>query len=466
MIEYKKISGITLIALVVTIIVLLLLAGISISMLTGNNGILTKAGEAKELTENSSIKERIQLTYLYEISTSHGEINKDSFEEALKNEFGKDKVIVLSDDLTVVTIDGIEYATGVPMESVEGKISDKKGQNEDRVIAVSNQKNTLLEDDYGNIVKIPKGFGIATDSGTNINIGIVIEDADESRSTYGSQFVWVPVGKVYCNKEKDEIKNITLGRYIFKEDGTIEDSEDTSLVEITSENQLPYGDYNNDKYFIENSYEKIQKFINSVNQNKGYYIGRCEAGVKGTTSSNVDYPIETTYNGETIIQYEHDEESYMIDGSKFNKNSNTPNMIMTKPGLGVWNNILLSNATTVCENMYNKENDKIISDLTNSYAWDTAILYIQTCGNDSMFSRNIDPNTQLTTTGSNNDERCKIKDMAGNVDEWSSEMYSFSGTPYVSRGGCYEIRNNYTSYRRQRTGLKSLNTGFRPFLYF
>ena len=116
--------------------------------------------------------------------------------------------------------------------------------------------------------------------------------------------------------------------------------------------------------------------------------------------------------------------------------------------------------------MYNKENDKIISDLTNSYAWDTAILYIQTCGNDSMFSRNIDPNTQLTTTGSNNDERCKIKDMAGNVDEWSSEMYSFSGTPYVSRGGCYEIRNNYTSYRRQRTGLKSLNTGFRPFLYF
>ena len=312
MIEYKKISGITLIALVVTIIVLLLLAGISISMLTGNNGILTKAGEAKELTENSSIKERMQLTYLYEISTSHGEINKDSFEEALKNEFGKDKVIVLSDDLTVVTIDGIEYATGVPMESVEGKISDKKGQNEDRIIAVSNKKNTLLEDDYGNIVKIPKGFGIATDSGTNINIGIVIEDADESRSTYGSQFVWVPVGKVYCNKEKDEIKNITLGRYIFKEDGTIEDSEDTSLVEITSENQLPYGNYNNDKYFIENSYEKIQKFINSVNQNKGYYIGRCEAGVKGTTSSNVDYPVETTYNGETIIQYEHDEESYML----------------------------------------------------------------------------------------------------------------------------------------------------------
>ena len=43
-------SGITLIALVVTIIVLLILAGISIMMLTGNNGILTRVGEAREET--------------------------------------------------------------------------------------------------------------------------------------------------------------------------------------------------------------------------------------------------------------------------------------------------------------------------------------------------------------------------------------------------------------------------------
>ena len=46
----KASNGITLIALVVTIIVLLILAGISIQMLTGDNGILTRAGEAKEKT--------------------------------------------------------------------------------------------------------------------------------------------------------------------------------------------------------------------------------------------------------------------------------------------------------------------------------------------------------------------------------------------------------------------------------
>ena len=50
----KRDRGITLIALVVTIIVLLILAGVSISMLTGQNGILNRAADAKEKTEISS----------------------------------------------------------------------------------------------------------------------------------------------------------------------------------------------------------------------------------------------------------------------------------------------------------------------------------------------------------------------------------------------------------------------------
>ena len=60
----KKIDGITLIALVITIIVLLILAGISIAMLTGENGILTKATEAEEETKKSNIKEKIQLAIM------------------------------------------------------------------------------------------------------------------------------------------------------------------------------------------------------------------------------------------------------------------------------------------------------------------------------------------------------------------------------------------------------------------
>ena len=54
-------SGITLIALVITIIVLLILAGISIATLAGENGLLTKADTAKTETSIASAKEKVQI---------------------------------------------------------------------------------------------------------------------------------------------------------------------------------------------------------------------------------------------------------------------------------------------------------------------------------------------------------------------------------------------------------------------
>lgn len=56
-----KEKGITLIALVITIIVLLILAGISIAMLTGDNGLLTKASTAKEATRGAAVEEAVSL---------------------------------------------------------------------------------------------------------------------------------------------------------------------------------------------------------------------------------------------------------------------------------------------------------------------------------------------------------------------------------------------------------------------
>lgn len=55
-------KGITLIALVITIIVLLILAGVSIAMLTGDNGILTQAGNAKTDTAKAEAEEAVKLT--------------------------------------------------------------------------------------------------------------------------------------------------------------------------------------------------------------------------------------------------------------------------------------------------------------------------------------------------------------------------------------------------------------------
>lgn len=57
----KNNKGITLIALVITIIVLLILAGVSIAMLTGDNGILTKATDASNDTEIAEVLERVNM---------------------------------------------------------------------------------------------------------------------------------------------------------------------------------------------------------------------------------------------------------------------------------------------------------------------------------------------------------------------------------------------------------------------
>ena len=60
----KERKGITLIALVITIIVLLILAGVSIAMLTGQNGILTQAQNAKTTTDNKSAEEKVKLAVM------------------------------------------------------------------------------------------------------------------------------------------------------------------------------------------------------------------------------------------------------------------------------------------------------------------------------------------------------------------------------------------------------------------
>ena len=73
--EKLKQNGITLIALVITIIVLLILAGVSIAMLTGENGILTQANNAKIEQSHASVKEGIGLAYneyQIEVKTEEG----------------------------------------------------------------------------------------------------------------------------------------------------------------------------------------------------------------------------------------------------------------------------------------------------------------------------------------------------------------------------------------------------------
>lgn len=71
--NFRNFKGITLIALVITIIVLLILAGVSIATLTGKNGILTQATNAKKETEEAGEKEAISLAYTGAMAQKNGD---------------------------------------------------------------------------------------------------------------------------------------------------------------------------------------------------------------------------------------------------------------------------------------------------------------------------------------------------------------------------------------------------------
>ena len=102
----KKENGITLIALVITIIVLLILAGVSIAMLTSENGIINQAQNAKEETEIASEKEAIQLTM---INSEMTDDEKYNIGEELR-----DRTLANGDNWKIVSVNdtGKIYGTG------------------------------------------------------------------------------------------------------------------------------------------------------------------------------------------------------------------------------------------------------------------------------------------------------------------------------------------------------------------
>ena len=79
-------SGITLIALVVTIVVLLILAGITISLVFGSNGVINKAQEANENTKIAQVREQLELAKGPEYIEGNGKYNPDSYFERIETE--------------------------------------------------------------------------------------------------------------------------------------------------------------------------------------------------------------------------------------------------------------------------------------------------------------------------------------------------------------------------------------------
>ncbi len=120
----KKLNtkGITLIALVITIIVLLILAAVSIATLTGDNGILTKAQEASAMTKEATLREQLEVETIGSFD-SNGKFNTETFRKRVEGIGGK--VLSEDEDEIVVELDG--YEAVIDAKTGEIKSFDKGG---------------------------------------------------------------------------------------------------------------------------------------------------------------------------------------------------------------------------------------------------------------------------------------------------------------------------------------------------
>ena len=212
---FEKNKGITLIALVVTIIVLLILAGISIVMLTGQNGILNRAAEAKEKTEVAQEEENEKLkgyedTINQYVPSSNGGTTGGSLPT------GTGTTPYLPDESKFEKVEGTDLNTGL----------------------VIKEKKTGSEYVW---VEVPRTTAVYPEGKLNIT-----EFTDEEYNNI----------ETYLHTYTSEYRNGTSYNDVYYEDDTKGWFTDEAA-------------YNTAK----------KKMLKSVYQNGGFWVGRYEAGI-------------------------------------------------------------------------------------------------------------------------------------------------------------------------------------------
>ena len=257
-INIKNKKGITLIALVITIIVLLILAGVSIAMLTGQNGILTQASNAKTEQSHGAVREAIALLYNeYQIQKRTGSVTKLASTESVKIEGKEERALA---NTTVTFLDFL------------------KGENEAGI--------NYIKDEINNILDVEKltGGKQALGNGTGTDDVYKIED-------YGTSYKIIYYEKAATSLE---ISVIT------KEEGeqdpfsyTQADIDETlkyftwEMVDVTEENREEYG-------YDESMVGKKVAIITGTKEN--YYIS-----MKGGTFSLKKIVIPRTIEGSDYV---------------------------------------------------------------------------------------------------------------------------------------------------------------------
>ena len=508
--QNRKEKGITLIALVVTIVVLLILAGVSIAMLTGEDGIIKQAQKAKEETEIAEERDKVNLAELgARTKNSSGNIQKEDLIEELNDLIGEDNYTLTGDGPYTVTFkeSGRSYVVNPEnLEEIEaGKRYEKK------------QKVTVRDD----VVTIPGGATVSgiPEESKSVDDGIVIyiipegeeanwQDKEKMQMTY-DQFVWVPVKTAYVTEEevnKDKTseteadKYANLQAYITEKNKTennvypmaiqladgnykgilykfTETTEETTKVTIeprdyttTSSNREPayltdstYGDANSSYNNVGITEELLQTEFNTmlgkVAENKGFWVGRYEtSNMSGKHEQDATQQIKVVKGAtEGVSNTENKNDGTGITWyrmytqqksySKLAKISMTSSMIWGSQ----WDQIMIW--------MKDVENESQSSYyIVNSVG-------MGNYGNISEVNDGYPDTNKLAPTGCF--EVKHIYDLAGNVYDWTLEAYDTNFRVY--RGGDYDNTNSNDTradyrYSRYPYYASAIN-GSRPSLY-
>ena len=458
----RKEKGITLIALVITIIVLLILSGISIAMLTGQNGILNRAEKANSETKKTEIIERAKLDILEKQLLNEGNITKQDLRIILDNYFTGvpaelPESVAELEALELTSKEG-KYKVTVG-EIYKGTFSQgtggTNGLEKGKKVTGSNVEWADDTNEYPAI--IPVGFCVVKGAGT-IDEGLVISDIendDMENTKHGNQFVWIPVN--------DYSKfHLIEGYYNGKIDNKLSQASNPSREAGDTLDVVGSPMKKNSTIGTAESVEMYE----SIKNNHGFYIARFEAGIEGTT------------------------DNYHLSNRKVADGKTKP---LSQKGVGVWNSIVwgytswvtasdglpgddkANGVVKVARSMYTKSNTcGVTSTLCYGVQWDAVMNFIDPkyevgqCNVTTSFVANSENKGNYTgtisTTGFYAEKN--IYDLAGNVDEWTMEAYD---TGYrVYRGGQYNanVANYPASSRRYNgTSSSSVNTGFRVALY-
>ncbi len=318
-------NGITLVALVVTIIVLLILAGVSISLVLGNNGVITKASTAVTENRKATVQEDIAMAwascetdYLNEWTKNTSLVKSeylspDTIANKFNNQYltgGQASNISREEDGSITgtytsddnntNVDFIIESNGVVTITGEATLSptiaELKEQYKDTDNTFSEKITITQKSDDGTKkqVTLPEGYHFAVDSGNTIDEGIVIVDSHDN------EWVWVPVptpsdlyaattgdAKLfdgttpYTKYSKSEIVgDITRNKPGDTSGDRVPREPDVlSSTSYDTTERLKTAGYNSAADIV----TEYDTMIDSIEQYKGFYVGRYE--LNGTTTN-------------------------------------------------------------------------------------------------------------------------------------------------------------------------------------